>query len=146
MQGGADEELRRRSAAEIIGVGFDAYAIGGLSVGERGEEMLATVELMDELLPGDRLRYFMGIGDPVGIVDVIARGVDVFDCVLPTRMARTGSAILRGGGRLNLRNARFATDLAAARGRLRLLHLPHVHALLPSPSRHAEGDPGRRSC
>ena len=111
VQGGADEELRRRSAAEIIDVGFDAYAIGGLSVGERGEEMLATVELMDELLPGDRLRYFMGIGDPVGILDVIARGVDVFDCVLPTRMARTGSAILRGGGRLNLRNARFATDL-----------------------------------
>ena len=112
VQGGADEELRRRSAAGIIDVGFDAYAIGGLSVGERGEEMLATVELMNELLPGDRLRYFMGIGDPVGIVDVIARGVDVFDCVLPTRMARTGSAILRGGGRLNLRNARFAADLA----------------------------------
>jgi queuine tRNA-ribosyltransferase len=112
VQGGADEALRRRSAAEIIGVGFDAYAIGGLSVGERGDEMLDTVELMDELLPTDRLRYFMGIGDPLGIVDVIARGVDVFDCVLPTRMARTGTALLRGGGRLNLRNARFATDLA----------------------------------
>lgn len=112
VQGGVDEELRRRSAAEIMGVGFDAYAIGGLSVGERGDEMLAAVELMDELLPSDRLRYFMGIGDPVGIVDVIARGIDVFDCVLPTRMARTGTALLRGGGRLNLRNARFATDLA----------------------------------
>ena len=107
-----DEGLRRRSAAEIIGIGFDAYAMGGLSVGERGDEMLATVELMDELLPADRLRYFMGIGDPVGIVDVMARGVDVFDCVLPTRMARTGTALLRGGGRLNLRNARFAADLA----------------------------------
>ena len=112
VQGGADEALRRRSAAEITGVGFDAYAIGGLSVGERGDEMLATVELMDELLPRDRLRYFMGIGDPVGILDVIARGVDVFDCVLPTRLARTGTALLRGGGRLNLRNARFALDLA----------------------------------
>ena len=112
VQGGTDEELRRRSAAEIAGVGFDAYAVGGLSVGERGDEMLATVELMDELLPADRLRYFMGIGDPVGIVDVIARGVDIFDCVLPTRMARTGTALLRGGGRLNLRNARFAVDLA----------------------------------
>ena len=74
--------------------------------------MLATIELMDELLPGDRLRYFMGIGDPGGIVNVIARGVDVFDCVLPTRMARTGTALLRDGGRLNLRNARFAADLA----------------------------------
>ena len=112
VQGGTDEALRRRSAAEIAGVGFDAYAVGGLSVGERGEEMLATVELMDEVLPADRLRYFMGIGDPVGIIDVVARGVDIFDCVLPTRMARTGTALLRGGGRLNLRNARFAADLA----------------------------------
>ena len=109
-QGGVDEELRRRSAAEITGVGFDAYAIGGLSVGERGDEMLATVELMDDLLPADRLRYFMGIGDPLGIVEVIARGVDIFDCVLPTRMARTGTALLRGGGRLNLRNARFRSE------------------------------------
>jgi queuine tRNA-ribosyltransferase len=112
VQGGVDEELRRRSAAEITGVGFDAYAIGGLSVGERGDEMLATVDLMDEVLPAGRLRYFMGIGDPVGIVDVIGRGVDVFDCVLPTRLARTGTALVRGGGRLNLRNARFATELA----------------------------------
>ena len=109
VQGGVDEELRRRSAADLLSVGFDAYAVGGLSVGERGAEMLSTVELMDELLPGDRLRYFMGIGDPLGIVDVIARGVDVFDCVLPTRMARTGTALTRGG-RLNLRNARFADD------------------------------------
>jgi len=112
VQGGVDEALRRRSAAEITGVGFDAYAIGGLSVGERGEEMLETVELMDGILPGDRLRYFMGIGDPVGVLDVIARGVDVFDCVLPTRMARTGTALLRSGARLNMRNARFAADLA----------------------------------
>ncbi len=110
VQGGVDEGLRRRSAAEIMGVGFDAYAIGGLSVGERGDEMLATVELMDDLLPADRLRYFMGIGDPLGIVNVIARGVDVFDCVLPTRLARTGSAFT-SEGRLNLRNARFAADL-----------------------------------
>ena len=112
VQGGVDEALRRRSADEITGVGFDAYAMGGLSVGERGDEMLATVELMDELLPADRLRYFMGIGDPVGLVEVMARGVDVFDCVLPTRMARTGTALLRGGGRLNLRNAQFAADLS----------------------------------
>ena len=111
VQGGVDEALRRRSAAEIMGVGFDAYAIGGLSVGERGDEMLRTVELMDDLLPHDRLRYFMGIGDPRGIVEVIARGVDVFDCVLPTRLARTGAAF-SAEGRLNLRNARFTADLA----------------------------------
>jgi len=110
VQGGVDRELRRRSAADLRSIGFDAYAVGGLSVGERGEDTLATVELMDEVLPRDRLRYFMGIGDPRGIVDVIARGVDVFDCVLPTRMARTGTALTRTG-RLNLRNARFADDL-----------------------------------
>lgn len=110
VQGGVDEGLRRRSAAEIMGVGFDAYAIGGLSVGERGDEMLATVELMDDVLPADRLRYFMGIGDPVGMLEVVRRGVDVFDCVLPTRLARTGTAF-SVEGRLNLRNARFAADL-----------------------------------
>jgi queuine tRNA-ribosyltransferase len=110
VQGGVDEALRRRSAAEIIDVGFDAYAIGGLSVGERGEEMLSTVALMDELLPDDRLRYFMGIGDQLGMMEVIRRGVDVFDCVLPTRMARTGTA-MSSAGRLNLRNARFAEDM-----------------------------------
>jgi len=110
VQGGVDEGLRRRSAAEIMGVGFDAYAIGGLSVGERGDEMLATVELMDDVLPADRLRYFMGIGDPVGMLEVVRRGVDVFDCVLPTRLARTGTAF-SGEGRLNLRNARFAADM-----------------------------------
>ena len=72
VQGGTDEALRRRSAAELQEIGFDAYAIGGLSVGERGDDMLATVALMDELLPDDRLRYFMGIGDPRGIIEVIA--------------------------------------------------------------------------
>ena len=110
VQGGVDEVLRRRSAAEIMGVGFDAYAVGGLSVGERGEEMLSTVELLDELLPADRLRYFMGIGDPLSILEVVRRGIDVFDCVLPTRMARTGTAF-SSTGRLNLRNARFAHDM-----------------------------------
>ncbi len=110
VQGGVDEALRRRSAADIMGIGFDAYAIGGLSVGERGEDMRRTVELMDALLPIDRLRYFMGIGDPVSMVEVIRRGVDIFDCVLPTRMARTGT-VFSSEGRLNLRNARFARDL-----------------------------------
>jgi queuine tRNA-ribosyltransferase len=110
VQGGVDETLRRRSAAELLAIDFDAYAVGGLSVGERGPDMLATVDLMDESLPGDRLRYFMGIGDPRGIVDVVRRGIDVFDCVLPTRMARTGTALTRTG-RLNLRNARFADQL-----------------------------------
>ena len=110
VQGGVDDELRRRSAAELIDIGFGAYAIGGLSVGERGDDMLATVALMDQVLPRESLRYFMGIGDPQGIVEVVARGVDLFDCVLPTRLARTGTAFT-SQGRLNLRNARFAADL-----------------------------------
>jgi queuine tRNA-ribosyltransferase len=110
VQGGVDERLRRRSAADLLALDFAAYAIGGLSVGERDDEMRATVALLDALLPDDRFRYFMGIGDPVGILDVIERGVDLFDCVLPTRLARTGSAFT-SAGRVNLRNARFADDL-----------------------------------
>jgi queuine tRNA-ribosyltransferase len=110
VQGGVDEQLRRRSVRDLLALDFPAYAIGGLSVGERGEEMLDTVKLLDGLLPEDRFRYFMGIGDPLGILEVIARGVDLFDCVLPTRLARTGSAFT-SRGRLNLRNARFADDL-----------------------------------
>jgi queuine tRNA-ribosyltransferase len=108
-QGGADRELRARSAAEITALDFDGYALGGLSVGEPRAETVDAVEWAAPLLPTDRPRYFMGIGDPDGILDVIARGIDMFDCVLPTRMGRTGTA-LTSHGRLNLRNARFARD------------------------------------
>jgi queuine tRNA-ribosyltransferase len=111
VQGGTDQELRRRSAAGLLALDFPGYAIGGLSVGERGEDTFSVVALLDGLLPDDRLRYFMGIGDPHGVLGVIARGVDVFDCVLPTRLARTGTAMLFDGSRLNLRNAQFAGDL-----------------------------------
>ena len=108
-QGGTDPELRRRSIAEIAELGFDGNALGGLSVGEDRDAMLDTVAWAAPLLPADRPRYFMGIGDPEGILDVVERGVDLFDCVLPTRVARTGSA-LTWEGRLNLRNATFARD------------------------------------
>ena len=108
-QGGADPELRRRSIEEIVPLGFDGYSLGGLSVGEERGLMLETVAWSAPLLPAGRPRYFMGIGDPAGILEVIERGIDMFDCVLPTRMGRTGSA-LTGEGRLNLRNARFARD------------------------------------
>jgi queuine tRNA-ribosyltransferase len=108
-QGGSDRELRARSVEEITALGFDGYALGGLSVGEPRPEMVDAVEWSAPLLPADRPRYFMGIGDPDGILDVIARGVDMFDCVLPTRLGRTGTA-LTSHGRLNLRNARFARD------------------------------------
>jgi queuine tRNA-ribosyltransferase len=108
-QGGTDQELRRRSVEEIAALGFDGHALGGLSVGEDREAMLATVAWAAPLLPAGRPRYFMGIGDPAGILEVIERGVDMFDCVLTTRVGRTGSA-LTWEGRLNLRNARFARD------------------------------------
>ena len=108
-QGGTDPELRSRSLAEITALPFDGYALGGLAVGESREEMLDCVGWAAPLLPAGRPRYFMGIGDPAGILEVIARGIDLFDCVLPTRTARTGSA-LTWAGRLNLRNARFARD------------------------------------
>jgi queuine tRNA-ribosyltransferase len=108
-QGGVDPELRRRSTAEIAALGFDGNAIGGLAIGEDREAMFETTDWATELLPPEKPRYFMGIGDPEGILEVIEAGVDMFDCVLPTRTARTGSALTRDG-RLNLRNARFARD------------------------------------
>ena len=108
-QGGTDRELRRRSVEEIAEIGFDGHALGGLAIGESREEMLDTTAWATELLPGDRPRYFMGIGDPVGILEVIERGIDMFDCVLPTRNARTGSA-LTWEGQLNIKGARFARD------------------------------------
>jgi queuine tRNA-ribosyltransferase len=108
-QGGADRELRHRSIEEISALGFDGHALGGLAVGESREEMFEATGWAAPLLPADKPRYFMGIGDPEGVLEVIERGIDMFDCVLPTRTARTGSA-LTWEGRLNLRNARFARD------------------------------------
>jgi queuine tRNA-ribosyltransferase len=108
-QGAADAELRRRSIEELVPLGFDGYALGGLSVGEDRELMFAATEAAAPLLPAEKPRYFMGIGDPEGILRVFQAGIDMVDCVLPTRTARTGSA-LTWSGRLNLRNARFARD------------------------------------
>jgi queuine tRNA-ribosyltransferase len=108
-QGASDPELRRRSIAEVTELDLDGYALGGLAIGEERPLMFETTAWAAALLPADRPRYFMGIGDPEGVLEVIERGVDMFDCVLPTRTARTGSA-LTGEGRLNLRNAAFARD------------------------------------
>jgi queuine tRNA-ribosyltransferase len=108
-QGGTNPELRRRSTEEIAELNLDGNAIGGLGVGEARGPMLETVAWCAPALPADRPRYFMGIGDPAGALEVIERGVDMFDCVLPTRLGRTGSA-LTWEGRLNLKNARFARD------------------------------------
>ncbi|MEI7759906.1 MAG: tRNA guanosine(34) transglycosylase Tgt [Thermoleophilia bacterium] len=108
-QGGTDRELRRRSIEEIMALGFDGNALGGLAVGESRAEMLETVGWAAPLLPADRPRYFMGLGDIEGIIGVIAAGIDMFDCVLPTRNARTGTA-MTATGRMNLRNAGYARD------------------------------------
>jgi queuine tRNA-ribosyltransferase len=112
VQGGLYPDLREESLGLTVEIGFDGYAVGGLSVGEPREQMLETLALTAPKLPAEKPRYFMGIGDPVGILQVIALGVDMFDCVLPTRLARHGAA-LTPDGRLNLKNARFRTDLGA---------------------------------
>ncbi|MEA3339967.1 MAG: tRNA guanosine(34) transglycosylase Tgt [Chloroflexota bacterium] len=111
VQGGVFPDLRAQSARFLTRLGFAGYAIGGLSVGETKEQMHTSLEVVTLLLPTDRPRYLMGVGTPQDLVECVARGVDMFDCVLPTRMARTGTALARTG-RLNLRNARFADDPA----------------------------------
>ena len=108
-QGASDPDLRRRSIEEVTTLDFDGHALGGLSVGEPRPLTLEATAWAAPLLPEDKPRYFMGIGDAEGILEVIERGIDMFDCVLPTRTARTGSA-LTWEGRLNMRNARFARD------------------------------------
>jgi len=109
VQGGLYPDLREESVGLTVEIGFDGYAVGGLSVGESREEMLKTLALTAPKLPAEKPRYFMGIGDPVGILQVVALGVDMFDCVLPTRLARHGAA-LTPNGRLNLKNARHRRD------------------------------------
>jgi queuine tRNA-ribosyltransferase len=109
VQGGVFDDLRRQSAAFISDLGFAGIGIGGLSVGESKAETLAALELLDEILPDDRPRYLMGVGSPDDLVEGVMRGVDMFDCVLPTRMARNHSALTRTG-RLNMRRADYAED------------------------------------
>jgi queuine tRNA-ribosyltransferase len=109
VQGGLYPDLREESLRRTVEIGFPGYAVGGLSVGEPRPKMLETLALVAPGLPIDKPRYFMGIGDPVGILEVIALGVDMFDCVLPTRLARHGAA-LTADGRINLKNAAYRRD------------------------------------
>ncbi len=109
VQGGMDPALRRESAAALIDIGFDGYALGGLAVGEGQETMTRVIEETVPALPEDRPRYLMGVGKPADMVGAVARGIDMFDCVLPTRSGRTGQAFTRRGA-LNLRNARHKED------------------------------------
>jgi queuine tRNA-ribosyltransferase len=109
QQGGLDQGLRKASADALIGIGFDGYAVGGLAVGEGQEAMLACLDFAAPQLPQDKPRYLMGVGKPDDIVEAVRRGIDMFDCVLPTRSGRTGQAFTADGP-INLRNARFAED------------------------------------
>jgi len=109
VQGGTDPGLRAESADRTVACGFDGYGIGGLSVGEPRPAMLEALAATLPHLPADRPRYLMGVGDPVGLMEAVSLGVDQFDCVAPSRMARHGS-LLTGAGPLNLRNAAFARD------------------------------------
>ncbi len=111
VQGGLHEDLRIESAQSTVEIGFDGYAIGGLSVGEPPEEMYPMVEVCTNVLPSEKPRYLMGVGTPRDLKEAVARGVDMFDCVLPTRLARHNVAILEDE-QLNMLNARFKTDFA----------------------------------
>ena len=107
VQGGLDLSLRQTSGEQIVEIGFDGYAIGGLSVGESRSEMIEPMDASIRTLPFDRPRYFMGLGDPAGLVEAVNLGVDMFDCVWPTRLARHGTALTKEG-RINLGAARYA--------------------------------------
>jgi len=109
VQGGTDAELRQRSARALVAMDFPGYAVGGLAVGEAPEVMLETLALTAPLLPAEKPRYLMGVGTPTDLIEAVARGIDMFDCVLPTRSGRHGQAFT-WGGKINLRNARHADD------------------------------------
>ena len=109
QQGALDEGLRKASADALTGIGFDGYAVGGLAVGEGQEAMFGVLDFAANQLPADKPRYLMGVGKPDDLVGAVERGIDMFDCVLPTRSGRTGQAFTSDGP-LNIRNARFAED------------------------------------
>ena len=109
QQGALDEGMRQASAEALIEIGFDGYAVGGLAVGEGQEAMFACLDFAPGQFPADRPRYLMGVGKPDDIVGAVERGIDMFDCVLPTRSGRTGQAFTQFGP-LNIKNSRFAED------------------------------------
>ena len=111
VQGGEFEDLRKYSAIKTVELDFDGYAIGGTSVGEGKDVMYKMVDYAIPYLPEEKVRYLMGVGDPVDIIEAVIRGVDIFDCVLPTRIARHGNAFTRKG-KINLRNAKFKADFS----------------------------------
>lgn len=111
MQGGIYPDLREKSAKELVNIDFDGYAIGGLAVGEGQEMMFQVLDYAPSFLPENKPRYLMGVGKPLDIIGAVKRGVDMFDCVLPTRSGRNGQAFTRNGA-MNIRNAKYAEDLS----------------------------------
>ena len=109
VQGGEFEDLRKYSAEETVKMDFDGYSIGGTSVGEGKETMYKMIDYAVKYLPIDKPRYLMGVGDPIDILEGVERGIDMFDCVLPTRLARHGNAFTRTG-KINLKNAKYKED------------------------------------
>jgi queuine tRNA-ribosyltransferase len=109
VQGGIYPNLREESARTLVDIGFDGYAIGGLAIGEGQQQMFSVLDYTPDFLPSDKPRYLMGVGKPGDVVGAVARGIDMFDCVMPTRSGRTGLAHTRYGD-INMRNARHATD------------------------------------
>ena len=111
VQGGLNRELRKYSAEETVKIDFPGYSIGGLSVGEKSEEMYEAIKFTTPFLPIDKPRYLMGVGDPVDILESVIRGIDMFDCVLPTRNARHGT-VFTTSGKINIKNKQFEKDLS----------------------------------
>lgn len=109
VQGGEFEDLRKKSAIDTVALNFDGYSIGGVSVGEDAETKLKMIEYSTKYLPEDKIRYLMGVGEPIDIIDGVIRGIDIFDCVLPTRLARHGNALTKYG-KINLRNEKYKED------------------------------------
>ena len=109
VQGGEYEDLRRHCVEELVKMNFDGYSIGGTSVGEDKPTMYKMVSYSTKYLPKDKVRYLMGVGDPIDIVENVIRGIDIFDCVSPTRLARHGNAFTRNG-RINLKNLKYKED------------------------------------
>ena len=112
VQGSIYPEVRQQSARALVNIGFDGYAIGGLAVGEPAEVMYSTIEVCEPLLPPDQPRYLMGVGTPINLIESVARGVDMFDCVLPTRNGRNANLFTRSGA-INMRNAKHKADFSA---------------------------------
>lgn len=112
IQGGVYEDLRKESVEALVEIGFPGYALGGLSVGEKNEEMYEVLEFTVPLIPEDKPRYLMGVGTPEDLLEGVQRGIDMFDCVMPTRIARHG-AVFTSAGRITIRNAEFERDFTA---------------------------------